>query len=612
MDRKSIIVIVFSAALLGLWFLVVPKLAPPRPAPPVVAAHAPVSTNAPAPLEAASGARPVPVPVAGVAAPLVVNSNVPEELVTVTNADVRYVFTSYGGGLKLVELVRFPEAVSSRREKADTNRVATLNGQSPAPAMAVLGDVPQGDRIFRLTRTATGVRAEKALTNGLLWVKEFTVDSNYLMTATVRLENRSAATLTLPSQEWVVGMAAPMNAEDLGQAAGVMWFNGDKATEIGAMNYFSSHGFACTPRVPPTEYVGGSNVVWTAAHNQYFTTVAVPKEAATQIVIRRIELPRPSGEDARLVSSSGPPPQGYETTLVYPGETLAPSNTFERQFTFFTGPKEYKTLAVVAARLNNNVDTVMGFDTIPPFYRLGGFFARALLLAMNGVHSLARIPYGWAIIAITVILKAIFWPMTAATMRSSKRMARLQPQMNAIKEKYKDDPLKAQQKVMAFMKENKVNPMGGCLPAVIQMPVFIGFFTMIRTAIELRGASFLWISDLSRPDTLFVIPNLGFVPFIGVPGVGLPFNLLPILMGATMLWQSHSAPMSPGVDPAQQKMMRYMPLIFLVFLYNYSAGMALYWTANNLLTILQSKLTRAENPAPVAAPALTPPQKKKK
>jgi YidC/Oxa1 family membrane protein insertase len=153
--------------------------------------------------------------------------------------------------------------------------------------------------------------------------------------------------------------------------------------------------------------------------------------------------------------------------------------------------------------------------------------------------------------------------------------------------------------------------MGGCLPMVIQMPIFIGFFTMIRNAIELRGASFLWMTDLSRPDTLFIIPGLGFVPFIGIPGIGLPFNLLPLIMGATMLWQSHLTPASPGVDPAQQKIMRYMPLMFLFLLYNYSAGMALYWTVNNLLTILQTKLTRMQQVA-APAPVLTPPPKKRK
>ena len=137
----------------------------------------------------------------------------------------------------------------------------------------------------------------------------------------------------------------------------------------------------------------------------------------------------------------------------------------------------------------------------------------------------------------------------------------------------------------------------------LQMPVFIGFFYMIRSAIELRGASFLWVADLSRPDTLFMIPGLDF-----------PFNLLALIIGATMLWQAHLTPPSPGMHPMQQKLMRYMPMMFMVFLYNFSAGLTLYWTVQNLLTIAQTKLTRTvrDTVAPAKGPALTPPQKKRK
>jgi YidC/Oxa1 family membrane protein insertase len=153
----------------------------------------------------------------------------------------------------------------------------------------------------------------------------------------------------------------------------------------------------------------------------------------------------------------------------------------------------------------------------------------------------------------------------------------------------------------------------GCLPMAIQMPVFIGFFTMIRSAIELRGARFLWIADLSKPDTLFMIPGLTFIPFISTPA-GLPFNLLPLLMGGSMLWQSHLQPPSPGMDPSQAKMMRYMPLMFLLFLYNYSSGLALYWTINNVLTVVQTKLTKMNQTpvAPATVSVLTPVSKKKK
>jgi YidC/Oxa1 family membrane protein insertase len=156
-------------------------------------------------------------------------------------------------------------------------------------------------------------------------------------------------------------------------------------------------------------------------------------------------------------------------------------------------------------------------------------------------------------------------------------------------------------KTMEFMRENKVNPLGGCLPMVVQIPVFFGFYRMIQSAIELRGAPWLWIGDLSQPDTLFLIPVVNF-----------PFNLLPLIMGATMLWQAKLTPPSPGMDATQAKLLRYMPLMFMVFLYNFSAGLTLYWTVQNLLTIAQTKLTKSA-PAPAsAAPVLTAPQKKRK
>jgi YidC/Oxa1 family membrane protein insertase len=136
------------------------------------------------------------------------------------------------------------------------------------------------------------------------------------------------------------------------------------------------------------------------------------------------------------------------------------------------------------------------------------------------------------------------------------------------------------------------------------MPVLFGFFYMIRSAIELRGAPFLWVADLAKPDTLFVIP-----------GLNLPFNLLPLLMTGTQVWQAHLTPVSPGADPMQQKMMRYMPLIMVAIFYTMPAGLTLYYTVQSLLSVLQTKLTRTQPVAtatPASAPVLTSPPKKKK
>ncbi|MGA2864667.1 MAG: membrane protein insertase YidC [Verrucomicrobiota bacterium] len=596
MDRNSTIVIIACLALIGFWsFVLVPKVWPSRPLPPG-------STNAPSAAAAATnpaalGAAPPQVEAPAPAPGLAVNTNEPEQLVEVANADARYTFTSYGGGLKRVELLR-------------TNRVATLNSYTRAPTLALLdGAAVQGDGVFKLTRTTNGngVRAEKALTNGLRIVKDFELSSNYLVAATVRLENHSGGPLELPPQQWFVGTATPMGPGDSGTAVGVLWYNGAKTASVG-LGYFSSRGFGCMPRTPPAEYAGGaSNVVWVAAHNQYFTLAAMPREPAAGVVVRKVELPRPSGEEARLVATNAAAPEGCEAAMVYPGQRLGAEQSCERQVFLYAGPKEYQALARLGTQFGNNLDLVMEFG----WY---GFVSKPLLLGMNMLHHSLRLSYGWAVVAITVIIKLLFWPLTQASTRSMKRMQALQPQVKALQAKYKEEPVKMQRKMMELWKEHKVSPMSGCFPMLIQIPVFFGFYRMILSAIELSGARFLWVKDLAKPDTLFVIPGLGFVPFLSIPGVGLPFNLLPLIMGGTMLWQAQLTPPSPGMDPTQAKLMRYLPLIFMVGFYSLSSGLTLYWTVNNLLSIAQTKLTKTmqQTPSPAKGPVLTGAPKKKK
>jgi YidC/Oxa1 family membrane protein insertase len=598
MDSKSIVVVVVCVLLIGLWsFVLVPKLYPPNPLPPG-------GTNAPGaaelPANPAPVAPPIPAPLRPPAeAPtLMVNSNQPERLVQVVKDNVRYTFTSYGGGLKLVELLSYPEtAPTGWSRRRETIQPAMLDADTAAPTLALLGGATlQGDGIFKLTGTTNGVRAEKPLGNGLSIVKDFEVTSNYLVAATVRLENHSERPLELPPQQWFVGTATPMNPSDRGTAVGVMWYSGAKAIDTGA-SYFSSRGFACTPRIPPAQYLAGSsNVVWVALHNQYFTLAAMPQPPAEAVVVRRVELPRHGADQADLESTNTPPPEGYQAALVYPGQTLAPNQGLERRLFLYCGPKEYRLLARIGSRFDNNLDLVMDFGW-------SGFVSKALLIGMNWLHYALRLSYGWAVVAITIVIKLLFWPLTQASTRSMKRMQALQPQLKALQEKLKDDPDKMRRKMMEFYKEHKVNPMSGCLPMMIQIPVFFGFYRMLASAIELRGARFLWVRDLAKPDTLFVIP-----------GWGMPFNLLPLLMAGTMLWQSHLTPPSPGMDPTQAKIMRYLPLIFMVTFYSLSSGLNLYWTVNNLLSIAQTKLTKTmqEPPPSAKAPVLTPAPKRRK
>ncbi|HXT13085.1 MAG TPA: membrane protein insertase YidC [Candidatus Angelobacter sp.] len=597
MDRKSILGVVGCIIAFVIWqFVIVPKYWPPKPMPLATntatngVAQGPRTNGVNAtqqPEQATQTAAATPAP----ATQLMVNTNIPEQLLVITNENARYTFSSWGGGLKQIELVNFPETVPSwRNRRAKAGGVATLNSYTPSPTLSILGESGlEGDGIFTLTRTANGVRAEKTLTNGLTIVKQFSLATNFLVDATVSLQNHSAKPLSLSQQEWTIGTATPMSEDDRGTYyIGLIWSD-VKTHSVNGSSYFSSHRFGCVPRIPPTEYlVNATNISWAAVHNQYFALAVIPHDTPSGIVMRQVDLPRPADEEMPMYSSNG-----YTAALIYPAMTLSTNKAVERQFVIYAGPKEYHLLARVASALNNNLDSIMDFG----FF---AFFAKALLLAMNFLHNALWVPYGWGIVVLTIILRVMFWPLTAAGTRSMKRMQALQPQVNALKEKYKDDPMKLQKKQMELWKEHKINPLGSCLPALVQWPVFFGFYRMIRYAIELRGAHFLWVTDLSKPDTLFLIP-----------GTSVPFNLLPLLMGGVMVWQAHLTPASPSMDASQQKMMRYMPALFLLLLYNYSSGMALYMFVSTLLGVVQTKMTKTNAPAP-ATPALTPPPKKKK
>jgi YidC/Oxa1 family membrane protein insertase len=487
-----------------------------------------------------------------------------------------------------------------------------LNAHVSVPVLAVLGDPGLvGDGNFTLTRTGDGVRAEKDLPDGLVLTKEFQLSSNYLVNASVNLKNDSGKTLVLPAQEFVVGTATPMDVDDSSfpMYGGATWSDGNTYADT-SLGYFNTNTSALGifPHKPTPEFLGGSNVVWAAAHNQFFTLLAMTRtnEPAQQIFARPVTLPQFTDQNSNL-----PAPRGIETSLIYPAQTLTANSSVTRQITLYAGPKEFRTLSLIGEEFHNRADLAMNFGTgYGGLWGIGTFFAKLLLSAMNWVHDVTTLSYGWTIVVITILLRVLFWPLTAASLRSSKKMQALAPEIKVLKEKYKDDAQKFTQKQMELWKKNKVNPMSGCLPMMIQMPVFFGFYAMLRCAIELRGTHFLWVADLTKPDTLFMIPGLTFVPFISTPE-GLPFNLLPILMVGSMIWQAHLQPASPGMDASQQKMMRYMPLMFLLFLYNYSSGMALYMTISTLAGVVQTKLIRI-NTAPGATPALTPAPKNKK
>src|SRR5258708_283211 len=520
MDKKSTLILVVSFALLVLWYPLVNRLYPPQPLP--------GGTNSPAfdtngisgdiktgqPLATSIGA-----PRTDAFAPIVATNRPtgPEQTMTLATSVARYTFTSRGGGLKWVELMQYPATVACGpgKEQVDTNQLAMLNTKAPVAAFTLLGgQAIEGNGEYSLSRTPDGgIRAEKVLTNGLVITKEFRPGTNFLLTATVRLDNKSGQPLRVPELDWVFGTSTPLTVHDNGLLMGIQWFNNVKAESVGA-NWFANRSLGCglLPSTPRTDYVvGASNVFWGSAYNQFFAMVAIPKEPALQFHARQIELPEPTlaeiGSDPKTVMK----PIGFQASLRYPAQILATNQVVEHKMELFSGPKEYNTLRV----MGKGLDQVMNFG-------FWGWFSQILLWSLNSLNGLG-FNYGVAIITITVLIKLAFWPLTNASTKSMKRMSELQPQMKALQEKYKDDPKKMNTKLMEFMKENKVSPLGGCLPMLLQIPVFFGFYTMLQNAIELRGAHFLWACDLSQPDTVWVIPGLNF-----------PVNIFPLMMAVSI------------------------------------------------------------------------------
>ncbi len=290
---------------------------------------------------------------------------------------------------------------------------------------------------------------------------------------------------------------------------------------------------------------------WIGYENNYFITALIPKEGSTgyKATITLMD------EEKHLV----------RTIFYAPRFLLKPGDKTKLEVRFFVGPKDLTVLKEANYDLAKSVNFGW-FDII----------AKPLLWFMNYIYKYVH-NYGIAIIIVTVVIKILFWPLTHKSYESMKTMKKLQPKMAAIREKYKNDREKLNQELMNLYRTYKVNPVGGCLPMVLQIPVFFALYRMLYGAIELRHAPFwLWINDLSAPDRLYI----GFkIPYLG----GLP--VLTILMGVSMFIQQKMTP--TGGDPRQEKMMLLMPVVFTVFFVNFPSGLVLYWLVNNILSIGQ-------------------------
>ena len=315
------------------------------------------------------------------------------------------------------------------------------------------------------------------------------------------------------------------------------------------------------------------NYTFAGLEDNFFAAVALPADSSTLEVRTYSDSITPKGEEK-------------PTPFVGAGLSSGPQN----DLSLFVGPKDIDILRSVSPKLGQIID--WGFF---------GIIAKPLFLSLNYIKDHWTNNYGWAIIVVTLIINLALFPFRLSSLKSARKMQKLQPQIQAINAKYKSvglrDPKKAEQnqEVMALYKQEGVNPVGGCLPLVVQLPFFYAFYRVLSIAIQLRHAPWLWVPDLSSPETLAI-------------------HLLPIILIATQFLSQRLTP-AAGVDPNQQKMMMFMPLMFGFMFYYASAGLVLYWLTGNLVGIGQQLIINRFMPTPIkavapAAPVAKAPVKK--
>jgi len=284
-----------------------------------------------------------------------------------------------------------------------------------------------------------------------------------------------------------------------------------------------------------------NKIVWSGYSSKYFLNAIYPNESSEELFI-----------------STG---TGFvENKFTSAQLTLLSDQESSFSYTSYFGPKDDKFLLAAG----HQFDEVINYGFFHPL-------SKPLMVVLKFFYKFIG-NYGFAVILLTVCIKLIFWPLTQKSYKSMKGMQKLQPEMKKMREKYGSDKQKLNQEMMAFYKENKVNPMGGCLPMLIQIPVFFALYRVLLGSIELRHAPFmLWITDLSAKD---------------------PYYVTPLIMGVTMFIQQKMSP--TNMDPTQEKIMLMMPIVFTFMFLNFPAGLVLYWLTNNLLTILQQYLIRRQ------------------
>ena len=295
------------------------------------------------------------------------------------------------------------------------------------------------------------------------------------------------------------------------------------------------------------QHVNKADNGWIAMVQHYFVSAFIPPQNAQRDIFSK-----KVGDNLYAVGS------------ILPLGSVAPNASVSLDSQLYSGPTVSKTLQAIAP----------GLDLVRDYGHLT-VIAEPIFWLMTHIHNLVG-NWGWTIILLTVLIKLVFFPLSAASYRSMAKMKAVSPKMQAIRERHKGDPQAMNREMMALYKTEKINPLGGCLPIVIQIPVFIALYSVLLASVEMRGAPWLgWVHDLTAPDRLF-----GTIPYFNMP-----IGLLPIIMAASMFLQTKLNPTPP--DPVQAKVMMFMPLVFSFMFFFFPSGLVLYWVTNNILSIAQ-------------------------
>ncbi len=590
MNKKDVLIMVALMALLFLWGpidrnFIKPVFFPDSPTPETVEADPPATpTPAPAPLPTEPAVPPASVDdeTIALATPATdvteiapreteqdraefdradpVMPTVEEETLSINTELMEVIFSSRGATIREIVFHDYP-----RYNEPDSPPVTMDFGAITALGIQWL-EHPGLVQDFELSRIPgeEGVRFSRALTPDIRLDREIRIVDEYRFHVRDTFSNQSSQPMTVAAYTLRTGRMEPVPG--VSSTYGMFPLGVDTLLPDGGVKRWGrelNNNWAPNAQSDISRQPLRTAVDWIAVKNKYFVQSLRPHVPETDNAFVYLATEGPRRE---LVATWG--------SLQYAPLTLAAGRAETREITFYAGPQKISRLKA----LGYHQDQVMELG-----WRPIRFFAGVLMVGLSAIYSVTG-NYGVAIMLLTVIIRIFFWPLTHKGTESMRRMQEIAPLMKEMNEKHKDNPQKRQQAMMELYKEHKVNPLGGCLPMLVQIPVFIGLFYLLRTAIELRYASFLWISDLSEPEGILadVLP--------------LPLNILPIFMAVTMYFQQKLTPMASTGDEKQvqmqKMMMRVMPVMMLVLLYNFAAGLALYWSTQNVLMIIQQALYR--------------------